>query len=208
MEKATMNPRPYRLCIDPGHGGKDPGAVNKDLDIMEKKINLAVALLMRGYIYTGDYLFDAYMTRHQDYFVSLRDRCGKALAWETNAFLSIHTNARPMRGKPGVEIEVYHYPGSKKGEEFATIAKESLIKDVGEIFKVIDRGVKEGKYYVLKHTKMPAILVELGFLSDNEEALFLSTIDNQKVMATSLCETAETFLEGGGHEWNIGEKLL
>lgn len=201
-----MKNRPYRLCIDPGHGGKDPGAVNKKLGIQEKKINLAVALLMRGYIYTGDYLFDAYMTRNQDYFVSLRDRCGKALAWETNAFLSIHTNARPMRGKPGVEIEVYHYPKSKRGREFANIALGMLLVDVGKIFKVISRGVREGKYYVLKHTKMPAILVELGFLSDNEEALFLSNIDNQKVMATSLCEASELFLEGGGHEWIIGEK--
>jgi len=192
--------------IDPGHGGKDPGAVNKDLGIQEKKINLAVGLLMRGYIHTGDYLFDAYMTRHKDEFISLRDRCGKALFCKANAFMSIHTNARPMRGKLGLEIEVYHYPGSKKGKEFATIVKETLIKDVGELSHVIDRGVMKGKYYVLKHTKMPAILVELGFLSDNEEALFLSVIDNQKIIATSLCEAAELFLEGGGHEWIPGEK--
>ncbi len=202
-----MRDSPYRLCIDAGHGGKDPGAVNKELDIQEKKINLAVALLMRGYAFSGDYLFDAYMTRHTDDFVSLRDRCGKSLSWKTHAFLSIHTNARPMRGKPGVEIETYHYPGSKKGEEFATIVQETLIKDVGEIFKVIDRGAKAGKYYVLKHTKMPAVLAELGFLSDNEEALFLSSINNQEKIAKSLCEAAETFLEGGGHEWTIGEKL-
>lgn len=202
-----MRNSPYRLCIDPGHGGKDPGAVNKDLNILEKRINLAVGLFMRGYAFTGDYLFDAYMTRHKDEFVSLRDRCGKAWSWKTHAFLSIHTNARPMRGRPGVEIETYHYPGSKKGKEFATIVQESLIKDIGEIFSVIDRGVKVGKYYVLKHTKMPAVLAELGFLSDNEEALFLSSINNQEKIAKSLCEAAETFLEGGGHEWPIGEKL-
>ncbi|MCK4649354.1 N-acetylmuramoyl-L-alanine amidase, partial [bacterium] len=52
MEKRTMSPRPYRLCIDPGHGGKDPGAVNKDLGIQEKKINLAVGVLMRGYAFS------------------------------------------------------------------------------------------------------------------------------------------------------------
>ena len=201
-----MSNRPYKLCIDPGHGGKDPGAVNKELGIQEKKINLAVALLMRGYVYTGDYLFDAYMTRHQDYFVSLHDRCGKALAWETNAFISIHTNARPMRGKPGIEIEVFHYPGSKKGREFANIALGLLLVDVGKVFKVISRGVKEAKYYVLKHTKMPAVLVELGFLSDNEEALFLSALENQKIMATAICEAAELFFEGGEHKWVIGEK--
>jgi N-acetylmuramoyl-L-alanine amidase len=207
MEKRTMKHGPYRLCIDPGHGGKDPGAVNKDLNILEKKINLAVGLLMRGYAFSGDYLFDTYMTRHKDEFVSLRDRCGKAWSWKAHAFLSIHTNARPMRGKPGVEIETYHYPGSKKGEEFATTVQEILMRDVSKISEVIGRGVKPGKYYVLKHTKMPAVLVELGFLSDNEEALFLSAVANQEVMAKSLCEAAETFLEGGGHEWAIGEKL-
>jgi len=206
MEKRTISDRPYRLCIDPGHGGKDPGAVNKELDIQEKKINLAVALLMRGYIFTGDYLIDAYMTRHKDEFISLRDRCGKASSWKAHAFMSIHTNARPMRGKPGIEIEVYHYPNSKKGKDFANITLGMLLGDVGKIFKVINRGVKEGTYYVLKHTKMPAILVELGFLSDNEEAMFLSGIDNQEVMAKSLCEVAELFLEGGGHEWVPGEK--
>jgi len=170
-----MSDRPYRLCIDPGHGGKDPGAINKELDIQEKKINLAVGLFMRS--------------------------------WKTNAFMSIHTNARPMRGRVGLEIEVYHYPGSEKGKEFATTVKENLVRDVGALSHVIDRGVKEGKYYVLKHTKMPAILVELGFLSDNEEALFLSLIANQEKIAKSLCEAAETYLEGGGHEWTIGEKL-
>jgi len=162
---------------------------------------------MRGYAYTGDYLFDAYMTRHKDEFVSLRDRCAKASSWKADAFISIHTNARPMRGRHGIEIEVYHYPGSKKGEDLATMAKETLIRDVSKAFEVIDRGVKEGKYYVLKHTKMPAMLVELGFLSDNEEALFLSAVANQQIMATSLCEAAEVYLEGGSHKWNIGEKI-
>ena len=202
-----MKDGPYRLCIDPGHGGKDPGAVNKELNILEKQINLAVALLMRSYAFKGDYLFDTYTTRHKDEFITLRDRCGKALSWKAHAFLSIHTNARPMKGRHGVEIETYHYPSSRKGEEFAGIVQEGLLEDVGKIFDVIDRGVNPGNYYVLRHTQMPAVLVELGFLSDNEEALFLSAIANQEVMAKSLCEAAETFLEGGGHEWNIGEKL-
>jgi len=196
----------YRVMIDPGHGGKDPGAINKELDIKEKDINLMVGLLMKDYIEKGDYLYDAYLTREKDEFVSLKGRCHFASFWQAHAFMSIHTNARPMRGKPGIEIEVYHYPRSKKGREFANIALGMLLGGVGEIFKVISRGVKEGAYYVLKNTKMPAILVELGFLSDNEEALFLSVLRNQKIIATSLCEAAELFLEGGGHEWVIGEK--
>lgn len=198
-----MSPKPYRLTIDPGHGGGDPGAVNKKLNLQEKDINLAVGILMRNYIYTGDYLCDSYMTRHEDKFASLKDRCGKAASYKAHGFISIHTNARPMKGKFGLEIEIYHYPDSKKGNEFARIAQGMLVRDVGAIFKVIDRGVKEGKYYVLKHTKMPAILVELGFICDPEEARFLAVEDNQKIMATTLCEAAELFFEGGEHEWII-----
>lgn len=198
-----MSDRPYRLMIDPGHGGTDPGAVNKELDIQEKKINLIVGLLMNDYIVRGDYLYDVHLTRDNDFYASLKGRCQLADFWKAHAFMSIHCNAREMKGRQGIEIEVFHYPGSKKGREFASITLGMLLRDVGDIFKVISRGVKEGTYYVLKHTRMPAILVELGFLSDNEEALFLSVLDNQKIMASAMCEAAELFLEGGEHEWRI-----
>jgi len=193
-----MRNRPYSICIDPGHGGKDPGAVNKNLEIMEKDINLSVALKMRRECWTGDYLFSCYMIRHTDEFVSLDRRCKKADFFKVNAFLSIHTNARPMRGKPGLEIEIFHCPGSKFGKNFAGIAMEHLLSDVAEIGKVINRGVKEKAFYVLRNTSMTAILVELGFLSDPEEAIFLNKKANQKVMAKSLAESCEIFLEGGG----------
>jgi len=196
-----MSNRPYRLIIDPGHGGGDSGAVNKRLGIKEKDINLSVALLMRRSCWTGDYLFRAYMTRRKDEFVSLRDRCKKAAVWKANAFMSIHTNARPMRGKPGIEIEIFHCPGSKKGREFANITLGILLGEVRKATKVISRGVKEKTFYVLKHTTMPAILVELGFISDDEEALFLNETINQKMMAKALLEPAELFFEGGENEW-------
>lgn len=207
-----MSARPYRLCIDPGHGGPRPGphgwgAVNKELDIKEKHINLKVGLLMKDYIVRGDYLCDVCLTREKDEFTSLPSRCHLASSWKADGFMSIHCNSREMKGRYGLEIEVFHYPKSKKGREFANITLDMLLKNIAKTFKVINRGVKEGKYYVLKHTKMPAILVELGFLRDNEEALFLSAIDNQEKIATCLCEAAELYLEGGSHEWSIGEKL-
>lgn len=200
-----MNNRQYRLCIDPGHGGKDPGAVNKNLKILEKDINLSVALIMRRYCWKGDYLFSSYMTRRKDEFLSLADRCKKADFFKVNAFMSIHTNARPMRGKPGIEIEIFHCPGSIKAREFANITLGLLLKEVRKATKVISRGVKEKAFYVLKHTSMPAILVELGFISDDEEAEFLNKLINQKMIAKALLEPAELFFEGGENEWILSQ---
>lgn len=200
-----MSNRPYRLIIDPGHGGKDPGAVNKKLGIKEKNINLSVALITRRSCWKGDYLFRSYMTRRKDEFVSLAERCKKADFFKVNAFISIHTNARSMRGKPGIEIEIFHCPSSRKGREFANITLSLLLLEVRKATKVISRGVKEKAFYVLKHTAMPAILVELGFISDDEEALFLNEPINQKMMAKALLNPAELFFEGGENEWVTGE---
>jgi len=200
-----MRNRHYRLIIDPGHGGKDPGAVNKRLGIKEKDINLSVALLMRRFCWTGDYLFNSYMTRRKDEFVSLAERCKKADFFKVNAFMSIHTNARPMKGKPGIEIEVFHYPGSKRGREFANITLGLLLGEVRNVTEVISRGAKEKAFYVLKHNTMPAILVELGFISDDEEALFLNEPINQKMIAKALLEPAELFFEGGESEWTTSQ---
>ena len=192
-----MSSRPYRVMIDAGHGGRDPGAVNKELNIKEKDINLPVARFMRHYINTGDYLYSCYLTRDKDEFLSLDARCTKANTFSCSAFLSIHCNARHLPGENGIELEVFHYRDSAKGREYAGIVLDMLLKDIGREIVVTNRGVKVGGYYVLKHTTMPAILVELGFITDNEEALFLNKVKNQVMIAKALNEATELFLEGG-----------
>lgn len=188
--------RPYKVMIDPGHGGKDPGAVNRNLVILEKDINLSVANYLKRIVFEGDYLYETWSTRREDVFVSLKERCNKANVFKANAFLSIHCNARPKVGKHGLEVEVFHAIGSKKGKEFAAIALDYLADESGKIIKVIRRRVLARNFYVLKNTSMPAILVELGFLPDHEEALFLNNKINQKIMARALAEATEHFLEG------------
>lgn len=190
--------KPYRVMIDPGHGGKDPGAVNKKLAIKEKDITLSVALIMMRHVYSGDYLFEPYITRKGNRYVSLQGRCDLAKLYNSDAFISIHTNARHRKGKYGLEIEVFHYKTSLKGYHYANIVLGLLLNRMKDEITVINRGVKKGNYYVLRHTSMPAILVELGFLSDDEEAVFLSKKENQKIMAVELAEGTELFLEGGG----------
>lgn len=190
--------KPYRVMVDPGHGGNLPGAVNKKLGIKEKDITLSVALIMMRHVYSGDYLFEPHITRKGDRHVSLQGRCDLAKLYNCDAFMSIHTNARHRKGKYGLEIEAYHYDSSLKGYHYANIVLGLLLNRLKYETEVINRGVKKGNYYVLRHTIMPAILVELGFLSDDEEAVFLSKKENKLMMAIELAEGTELFLEGGG----------
>lgn len=191
-----MADRPYKVMIDPGHGGNALGAVNRDLVILEKDINLNVANYLKRIVFEGDYLYETWSTRREDVSVSLKERCNKAEVYKANAFLSIHCNARPRVGKHGLELEVFHAVGSKKGREYAAIALDYLATESKRIIEVIRTRVMERNFYVLKNTSMTAILVELGFLPDPEEALFLNNKINQKIMARALAEATEHYLEG------------
>ncbi len=189
--------RPYKVMIDPGHGGRHPGAVNSRLNLLEKDINMSVCRHILGIACAGDYLFEPKMTRVSDISISLKERCLFANGVKADAFVSVHCNAR-FRQQPGIEIETYHYPGSMKGNNLASLIQQGLLEDVGKKGSVINRGVKQKAFYVLKHTIMPAALVELGFITDDDEALFLNEPNNQKVMAKSITDSIELFLEGGG----------
>ena len=191
--------RPYHCVIDPGHGGSDPGAISRDGTVLEKDINLNIALLIRTQAMRGDYLFTPLLTRGDDHFVSLKRRCEIANDIGADAFMSIHCNARPRLGKPGIESEVYHYPNSQRGINFATISLNYLIKSIQSLnIQVHNRGRKEGEFYVLRNTRMPAILVEVGFVTDPEEAAILKSVENQGVIAQWLVNAIEFYLEGGG----------
>jgi len=203
------------IVIDAGHGGKDPGAVNPVFGVKEKDINLAVATYLEVELKLNYSNVIIFMSRETDIFISLKDRCLKANsiiksltkpAEPADLFLSIHTNAREVKGKYGLEIETYYCRGSVKGKRFAEAIQKALVSNENSI-PTIDRGVKIGErwsktkekmmpFYVLKNTKMPAVLVELGFLSDAEECRYLSNFRNQKIMAKVLaCAISEFIME-------------
>lgn len=189
--------RPYAMMIDPGHGGRDPGAISRSLGIKEKDITLNIGLLMRRCAMRGDYLYMPYITRNNDYYVSLQGRCDKAKLYGVQAFLSLHCNARERKGKAGIEIEIYHFKGSKRGLGLAEIVLDHVFDAISKSVDCFNRGVKEKNFYVLAKTPMPAALIELGFITDDEEALFFNEKKHQRTIAKSLAEGVEYFLEGG-----------
>lgn len=173
-----------RIILDPGHGGTAPGAVNLRVDLKEKDVVLTIGLCLGRYLQAKKQNIE--LTRTKDIAVSLKDRCTFANDWPADYFISLHCNARQMRGKYGIELETYHYHTSRKGERLAEVVQRSLLKLVGREITVWDRGVKEGKYYVLRNTNMPAILVEMGFISDYEEAVWLEDLPHQAVLTKAV----------------------
>lgn len=190
-----MSKQPYRIMIDPGHGGHDPGAISPHFGIAEKEIVLRMALMFRDYISESDYLYDVLLTREEDIFIPLQKRCDKANDATVDLFVSFHCNASENQSAKG--IEVFFYAGSEQSKLLAA----EVYRDLLTMIEGHDgRGIKEGKYYVLKFTKMPAILIEFEFLSNEEQAQFLADKDNQMLMIQSVADTVEYFLEGGDHE--------
>ncbi|MFJ8268543.1 N-acetylmuramoyl-L-alanine amidase [Peribacillus asahii] len=154
-----------KFFIDPGHGGKDPGAVDNGL--LEKDLTLKIAKCVKDLLedYEG---VEVKMSRTDDTFPSLSDRTNAANNWGADFFLSIHINAGG-----GVGYEDFVYPGSSK-----SIAYQNVIH--AEITKQIDmqnRGKKQGNLHVLRESNMPAILTECGFIDNKGDAVKLKDDD-------------------------------
>jgi len=150
------------VVIDPGHGGQDSGAAASGLD--EKDLNLAISLELMRLLRVEE--IPALLTREHDAFLSLEQRCEAADNSKAARFLSVHCNGSESQSAEG--IEVFHAPDSEVGRKFA----HSLHQELSKLGRV-DRGVKPAGYYVLKHTRMPACLVECGFITNCGEAAWI-----------------------------------
>lgn len=175
-----------QVILDAGHGGFDWGlktgkTYNKGYkEIMEKSINMEIATRIAWLCarHNMGYL----LTRFGDRFVSLGNRVKKANGTKAKLFLSLHCNY--ARNSTWKGIETYFYTGSAKGMALA-IKCQNLLVDLNF---TRNRGIKSGNFYVLRKTKMPAILVEFGFLSNRNDATYLNNENNQMLIATKVWE--------------------
>jgi len=160
------------ICIDPGHGGKDPGAISVSSK-NEKDLVLDLALRLEKLLVENG--FYSVLTRYKDKYIKLADRAKLANIIEADLFISLHFNAAGSKEACG--SEVLHYP-SKSSQEFAQIINDE-VKKLG----LKDRGVKaRSNLVVLNSTKMTACLVEGGFLTNViEEKLITSPSFRQQL---------------------------
>ncbi|MBD1940906.1 N-acetylmuramoyl-L-alanine amidase [Coleofasciculus sp. FACHB-712] len=170
-------PRVGRLVVvvDAGHGGKDPGAIGyrglREVDVILPIAQQVAALLEQQGI-------QAVMTRKDDYFVDLQPRVTMAERANADLFVSIHANS--IGGRPDVQgLETYYY---SSGGRLAQTIHNSILQNVD----IRDRGVRQARFYVLRKSSMPAVLVEVGFVSSPQEAVKLASPNYQSQMARAI----------------------
>ena len=152
----------HNVTVDPGHGGSDSGAVynTTNTTFYEKDINLNVSLILAEIL--EDDGMNVVLTRNGDYNVSLSQRVSIANGNNTELFVSIHSNAETTGTASGFEVYYWYYNStlySTKGLKLATL----IDKELEVRIPLPNRGVKGANFYVLRNTRMPASLVELGF---------------------------------------------
>lgn len=161
------------VCIDPGHGGSDPGACGNGL--RECDVSLIVSKKVRDYLHAAGHVVG--ITRERDVDVAfpnasasreLQARCDVSNNFEADVFVSIHCNAFDCDQVLGTET--FFCAGSVRGEELAGCIQAQLIGSMG----TVDRGIKSNPLYVTEHTDAVAALVELAFISNAADAAKLA----------------------------------
>ncbi len=195
MPQATATPQPTStpvpedktiIVLDAGHGGVDGGTFGGD--IIEKNINLAIVKYIQEILAEED--VEIILTRTEDELMELQDRVKVADDAKADLFVSIHCNFYEDDERVS-GLECYSCPG----KEESAVLSETLIAVLKEVEAIKVRSAKEAEYYVLKHTDMPAVLVEVGFLSNKAEREKLNSADYQKIVAQGLAEGILLYLE-------------
>ncbi|MBE8998208.1 N-acetylmuramoyl-L-alanine amidase [Nostoc sp. LEGE 12447] len=173
------------VIIDPGHGGKDSGAVGIGR-VLEKDIILPISKRIAQVLQQNG--VQVVMTRDSDYFVTLPGRVQLAERANADVFVSIHANSAGA-SRPDVSgLETYYYDS---GLGLARIVHNSILQSVN----VRDRGVRRARFYVLRKSSMPSILVETGYLTGRDDMAKLRSSAYQNQMADAIARGVLQYLK-------------
>ena len=229
LTERPVDKRISRIVIDPGHGGKDPGAVGKRS--REKDIVLDIAKKLKKEL-EEKLDIQVLLTRDKDEFISLQDRTNFANYNNADLFISLHCNASHNKNSNGVEVfflstarsndaravealensVVLDYEGGKEAvkayddlqfiladlqqseqfEESSDLAVRLQTEIVSKT-KAVDRGVKQAGFYVLRGAFMPAVLIEFGFISNEEEEKKLLNRSYQDKLVSAVVNGVKSF---------------
>lgn len=175
------------VVLDAGHGGYDPGAIytHDDIEYQEKVINFAVTEKVKALLETEGIRVE--LTRDNDTYIALADRAEFANKLGAAMFVSIHTNSTDRNNETN-GIEVYYSKTNNSdrygltSKKLATDVYKNLIKNTS----ATQRGVKTEQHAVTRRSEMPAILIELGFITNKAEALNLYSSEYQDLLAGAI----------------------
>lgn len=175
----------YKVFIDAGHGGTDPGALG--YGYRESDLNLQVAKKVESKLKSKG--IDVKMSRNSDIFYSLSERAEMANDYGADAFVSIHQNSAEAKSANGIET----YFNRKKEEDrpLSNDIQKQVISQTG----ANNRGVKNAEFTVLVKSKMISALVECGFITNELEVKKLSDSSYQDKLATGIANGIEEYLK-------------
>lgn len=174
-----------KIFIDAGHGGPDPGAIGNG--VIEENVNLDVARRLATELRNAGYDVMLYRSTPDENVLSnknadLRNRAKMANDWGADYFISIHTNSSTSPALNGFETYVYNLGG--EAERIAKAINSEVTNSLGNV----DRGTRSANFAVLRRTNMPAVLVELGYLSNPTEALNLNSSAWRSAVSREIAE--------------------
>ncbi|WP_017299919.1 N-acetylmuramoyl-L-alanine amidase [Nodosilinea nodulosa] len=173
------------VMLDPGHGGVDPGAVGIG-GLQEKGVVLAVAHYTAAALQAQGVAVQ--MTRQGDQTVELQPRAAQAEAARSTVFVSIHANAVDMQRQEVNGLETYYY--SETGQVLAAALQQQVLSTMA----MHDRGIRQARFFVLRHTSMPAALIEIGFVTGATDAPKLRDPQWQAQMGQAIAQGILNYL--------------
>ena len=171
------------VVLDPGHGGEDCGAIRSNIN--EKDITLDVSKRVRDLLVKQGY--KVYMTRDIDKTVSLQDRVEFSENIQPDIFVSIHVNSSEKPAITGLETHYYR----QESLSLAQVVHSSMVSNINSN----NRGLFKSKFYVINHTTSPAILVEIGFLSNAGERAELVSEKRKQATAKAIAEGIQNYFK-------------
>jgi N-acetylmuramoyl-L-alanine amidase len=183
------------VVIDPGHGGTDHGHVSSNKDHMpEKELNLIIAKKFGEMIEKQLQNVSIIYSRTDDSYPSLNDRVKLANGSKADYFISIHCNANGKKSVHGTESHV-HTMDSKRSVGLAQAMEKEFTSFAGRFSRgVKDTQDREHSIQVLKYTTMTGVLIECGFMTNDDEASFLNTANGQDKIATSIFRAFKSYI--------------
>jgi N-acetylmuramoyl-L-alanine amidase len=173
------------VVIDAGHGGQDNGG--QWGRVYEKHLALDTAVRLEKHLKNMGYR--TVMTRRSDYFLTLPQRCQIANRYRDAIFVSIHFNYTWKQEVSGLETFYFN----SEGQKIANQVQNSLIR----FTRSIDRNEKFARFYVIRNTKMPSILVEGGFVSNEAERKRMKTARFREALARAIADGIRRYERAG-----------
>ena len=212
----------HAVMLDPGHGGKDPGAAGPS-GVKEKEVVLDIAKRLKALL--EEYGLKVMMTRREDAFISLSERTELTSKSDADLFVSIHANSNPVRRTQGMEAYYVKTKDKKdldedqrrdnekafvhklnansssvltgivadmmytlKTAESARLA-ETIVREGSRYVETPNRGVRTCRFFVVRNTLIPAVLVEVGFLTNRQEERKLHSSSYRQKLAEAIARS-------------------